>query len=203
MVADQRVEGVILAAGSSFRAGAFKPALPIGGRPMIERCIEGMRDVCGRIIVVGGHKFHQLQLLVRGMEGVECIENVSYRKGMFTSVKRGLGQVRGEKCFILPVDIPLVPRAVYERLLSADAEIVVPSFRGTNGHPLCCSQTVIPRILGEPDESSLRDVVRALGFRAVSVEAEEVLIDVDTPGDYERVQKRSALLLQQPGGEFR
>ena len=194
MRADQGVEGVILAAGSSFRAGAFKPALPIGGRPMIERCIEGMRDVCGRIIVVGGHRFQQLQPLVRGIDGVECIENVSYRRGMFTSVKTGLSQARGRKCFILPVDIPLVPRAVYEKLLAADAEIVVPSFRGKSGHPLCCSQMVIPRILGEPDDSSLRDVVSAIGFRAVPVEAEEILIDVDTPEDYERVRNRSALL---------
>ncbi len=192
MDAGMSVEGVILAAGTSYRAGAFKPALPIGGKPMLERCVEGMRGVCGRIIVVGGHEFERLQGLLVGIGGVECVENPLYRKGMFTSVKAGLANVRGERCFILPVDIPLVPAGVYERLLSVEAEIVVPSFQGKHGHPICCSRSVVPRILQEPDGSSLRDVAREIGVQAVPVDTEEILIDIDTPDDYERVLRRPA-----------
>ncbi len=184
------VEGVILAAGSSFRAGAFKPALPLGGKPMIERCIEGMIDFCGRIIVVGGHEFERLHSLVEGIPKAECVRNPFYQKGMFTSVKAGLSRVRGERCFVLPVDIPLVPRRVYEVLLTVEASVVVPSFRGKNGHPVCCSRAVIPRILQEGDGSSFRDVLQSIGFRTVAVDAEEILVDVDTPAEYERVRKR-------------
>ncbi len=183
-------EGVVLAAGASVRAGAFKPALPIDGKPMIERCIDGMKDICGRIIVVGGHEFEQLQSLVRGIRNAECVRNPDYQKGMFTSVKRGLSRVRAEKCFVIPVDIPLVPARVYEALLAVDAEIVVPSFRNRNGHPVCCSRAVIPRILREPDASSLRDVLQAIGFSTLAVDAEEILLDVDTPDDYQRVVDR-------------
>jgi molybdenum cofactor cytidylyltransferase len=186
----QSVEGVILAAGSSRRAGTFKPALVIGGKPMIIRCIEGMSLICGRIIVVGGFEFAQLRSLVQDIGGVECVENPSYRKGMFTSVKAGLSYVRGGRCFVLPVDIPLVPPRVYEQLFSVDADVVVPSFRGKNGHPVCCSRAVIERILREPDESSFRSVLRDIGVQTVPVDAEEVLIDIDTPGDYEGVQQR-------------
>jgi molybdenum cofactor cytidylyltransferase len=192
MPVERQIEGVILAAGSSLRAGTFKPALSLGGKPMIERCVEGMNGVCRRIIVVGGHEFEHLRSLVEGIGNVECVQNMSYQKGMFTSVKTGLSHVRGERCFVLPADIPLVPRSVYEQLLSADADIVIPSFQGRTGHPVCCSGAIIPRILREPDESSFRDVLRAIGFRTVPVDAEEVLIDVDTPGDYERVQRRFA-----------
>lgn len=192
MDAGLAVEGVILAAGSSSRAGAFKPALPIGGNPMVERAMEGMRGVCSRIIVVGGYQFERLQELVRAIGGVECVENPSYRRGMFTSVKTGLARVRGGRCFILPVDVPLVPAGVYERLLSVEAEIVVPSYQGRHGHPICCSRSVVPRILLEPDESSLRDVVRAIGFQALAVDAEEILIDIDTPDDYEQVLRGPA-----------
>jgi molybdenum cofactor cytidylyltransferase len=191
MPAAELIEGVILAAGSSFRAGAFKPALPVGGKPMVERCIEGMQSVCGRIIVVGGHEFETLHELVRGITGVECVCNSRYQTGMFTSVKLGLSLVRAGRCFVLPVDIPLVPPRVYRALLSLDADVAVPSFQGRNGHPVCCSLAVIPRILREPDESSFRDVLRAIGFRAVPVDAEEILIDIDTPRDYERVRQRS------------
>jgi molybdenum cofactor cytidylyltransferase len=144
------------------------------------------------MIVVGGYEFDLLRSLVERIDNVECIHNTSYQKGMFTSVKIGLSHVRGERFFVLPADIPLVPRRVYEQLLSADADIVIPSFRGRNGHPVCCSRAVIPRILREPDETSFRDALSAIGFRTVPVDAEEILIDIDTPEDYERVQQRIA-----------
>lgn len=190
MHADLSVEGVILAAGTSFRAGAFKPALPVGGKPMIERCIEGMNTFCSRIIVVGGHEFERLRSLVEGIPKAECLYNPSYRQGMFTSVKAGLSHVRGERCFVIPVDIPLVPRQVYESLLAADGDVVVPSFQERNGHPVCCSRAVIPRILREPDGSTFRDVLKSIGFRTVAVDAEEILLDIDTPWDYGEVLRR-------------
>ena len=189
---EKSIEGVILAAGTSFRAGTFKPALLIGGRPMLVRCVEGMVDVCGRIIVVGGDGFEQIRRLVERLEKVECLLNPAYRKGMFTSVKAGLAVARGERCFVLPGDIPLVPGRVYRQLLALDADIVVPAFQGRNGHPICVSKSVIPRILRESDDSSLRHIVRTIGYRTVEVDAEEVLLDVDTPQDYETLRRRFA-----------
>jgi molybdenum cofactor cytidylyltransferase len=91
---------------------------------------------------------------------------------------------------VLPGDVPLVPRRVYEGLLSADADLVVPSFRGKTGHPVCCSASAITRILQEPDESSLRNVLRTIGCSTMPVDAEEILIDIDTPADHARVQGR-------------
>ena len=190
MAGEGRIEGVILAAGASFRAGTFKPALPICGRPMIECCLDGMNGICGRIIVVGGHEFETLHTLVDGIPNVVCVRNLSYRKGMFTSVKEGLSHVRGEKCFVIPADIPLVPRRVYEVLLSVDADLVIPTFQGKNGHPVCCSRAAVSRILEAPDESTFRDVVGSIGFRTVAVDAEEILIDIDTPGEYEEIRRR-------------
>jgi molybdenum cofactor cytidylyltransferase len=192
MPGEKSIEGVILAAGSSSRAGTFKPALLIGGKPMIARCIEGMYDICRRIIVVGGSEFEQLRTLVEGIARIECVENISYQKGMFTSVKVGLSCVHGDRCFVVPADIPLVPPRIYQQLLTFETDVVVPSFEGKNGHPVCFSKAIIPRILRESDESSLRDIIRTIGFRAVEVDAEEVLIDIDTPEDYIMVCRRFA-----------
>jgi molybdenum cofactor cytidylyltransferase len=151
-----------------------------------------MAGICRRIIVVGGYRFAELHSLVENVGGAECIENPSYQKGMFTSVKRGLSCVQGERCFVLPVDIPFVPPRVYERLLSVEADVAIPSFGGKNGHPVCCSRAILGRILREPDGSSFRDVLREIGFRTVPVDAEEILVDIDTPEDREEVQKRFA-----------
>ncbi len=157
---------------------------------MILHCIDGMTAVCDRIVVVGGAEFDRLRLLVRGLPNTECVENRGWRKGMFTSVKVGLSHVRAGKIFILPADIPLVPVDVYRQLLAVDAEVVIPSFHGRNGHPVCISGAVVPRILHEPDNSALCDVLRAIGFKSVEVEADEILCDIDTPQDLKLVRTR-------------
>ena len=192
MASRPHIEGVILAAGLSSRAGTFKPALQIGGRSMIRCSIDGMYDICSRIIVVGGYDFDRLRSMVEGIAKVECIENVLFKKGMFTSVKAGLSQINADRCFILPVDIPLVPPAVYRQLLSVEADVVLPAYRGRNGHPVCLSKSILPRILSQPDDSSLRDALRSIGFRTVDVDAEEILVDIDTPEEYDRVCRRIA-----------
>jgi molybdenum cofactor cytidylyltransferase len=184
------IDAVILAAGTSSRFGAFKPALLIGGKAMISRCIEGMYDVCERIVVVGGNEIERLRTLVRGFDKVECIENASYQNGMFSSVKAGLAEVRGDRCLILPGDIPLVPPVVYRTLLAREADIVIPTFQKKRGHPICVSQSIIPRILAEPDSSSLREVITSMCCETVEVDAEEILVDVDTPEDHERIRER-------------
>lgn len=192
MTYEQSIEAVIVAAGISSRAGAFKPGLPIGGKAMLVRCIEGVYDVCKRIIVVGGYRIEQLRPLVEGFKKAICIENPSYPKGMFTSVKAGLTLVDADRCFLLPGDVPLIPGSVYRALLAIDADIVVPTFQGTNGHPVCLSKNVIPRILQEPDNASLQDVIRIFGYRTLDVDAEEILLDVDTPEDYTMICQRVA-----------
>ena len=183
-------EGVILAAGTSVRAGAFKPGLLLGGKPMLRHCIEGMDEVCRRIIVVGGYEFARIQALAGPDTKVVCVENLAYRNGMFTSVKAGLALVRAERCFVLPGDVPLVPARVYRMLLETEADIVVPVFHGAKGHPVCLSKEVIPRILSEPDDSILREIIRTIGDRSLEVDAEEILLDVDTPEDYDMVCRR-------------
>jgi molybdenum cofactor cytidylyltransferase len=156
---------------------------------MIERSLAGMREVCERIIVVGGFAFEQLQAMLLHVPQVECVENPAYRQGMFTSVKAGLSRVRGTMVFLLPVDTPLVPPGVYRALAAINAPITVPTFQGARGHPVCILASEIPAILIEPDGSSLREFIHRRGFTAMPVETGSVLLDIDTPEDHNRVTR--------------
>jgi CTP:molybdopterin cytidylyltransferase MocA len=42
-----------------------------------------------------------------------------------------------------------------------------------------------------PDSLNLRDFIQGKGFQTVTVESEGVLIDLDTPDDYERILEKS------------
>lgn len=110
------VEGVIIAAGFSSRAGGWKMAFNIGGITVIERCVLGMVQNCSRIFVIGGSRFYLLQELLPKQKYpmVELIFNRNYHQGMFSSVLTGFRQVRESRFYFIPGDYPLVSSYVYE-----------------------------------------------------------------------------------------
>jgi molybdenum cofactor cytidylyltransferase len=184
------VEGIILAAGSSQRAETFKPELLLGEKTLLEQALSGMSNVCSRIIVVGGYKVERVREILKNYSSAEVLENTNWQSGMFSSVKVGVKQVKGERFFLLPADVPLVPESVYCKLLEVQGDIIIPVFGERKGHPVLFQRAVVADILSEPDDSNLRQVIRRRGFVAVSTEHQEVLMDVDTPEDYDGIQKR-------------
>lgn len=184
------VEGIVLAAGSSSRAGSFKMEFPLGDKTLIERSIEGMYNVCSRIVVVGGFRVERVRELLSAYPKVEVIENKTWQSGMFSSVKVGIRHVNAERFFLLPADVPLVPESVYLKLLSRKLDIIVPTFCGRKGHPICLHRSIVGPILCEPDTSNLRHLIQKRGFETISVEHKEILVDVDTPEDIAELDKR-------------
>ena len=182
------VDGVILAAGLSTRSGRFKMMLPLGGKTVLEKSIEGMEAIVLRIYVVVGWQAERIQALLAGYDKVETVLNEQFRAGMFSSVQVGIARVRAPRFFLLPGDCPLVGRAVYVQLLAAAGDIVVPTFGGKTGHPVLFRSQLIPEILAQPEGTTLRDYVYAKGYRAVEVDDQGILIDLDTPEDYEAMR---------------
>ncbi|RKZ18132.1 nucleotidyltransferase family protein, partial [bacterium] len=120
------VEGIILAAGFSRRAGDWKMALPIKGRTVIEMSIMGMYPVVDRIIVVGGYNFKNLLKIIEKYEKALPVYNENFPLGMFTSIQKGVEKVSGDRFFILPGDIVLVRPSTYKYILEQKGDIIVP-----------------------------------------------------------------------------
>ena len=167
--------------------------LPLGDVTVIEKSVQGMYDVVGRVIVVVGWQAERIRSLLTGYDKVECVPNADYRSGMFSSVKTGIAHVRAPRFFLLPGDHPLIGSDVYTRMLTVTGDIVIPTFEGHKGHPVLISSRLTPEIQGYPDSASLRDYIRAKGHAEVQVEHDGVLIDIDRPEDYELVLARYRL----------
>ena len=190
------IEAVVLAAGYSSRAESFKMELDLHGKTVIERCIEGMNDLCSRIIVVGGYKIEKIQEVLGRYAKVEVVLNRRYPEGMFTSVKEGARHVRGDRFFFTPGDYPLISGEVCRRLLAMDGEIVIPVYGGKKGHPVLLSGAIAAELLREDDSYNLRDFIIRKGYQTLAVEDEGILLDLDTPQDYQRILERSRPRMQ-------
>ncbi|TCK97747.1 molybdenum cofactor cytidylyltransferase [Natranaerovirga hydrolytica] len=182
------IEGVILAAGFSSRANAFKMALDFDGRSILQRNIESMYPYCQRMIVVGGYKIDKIKDLTASYNKVEVVFNTDYEKGMFSSVKKGVACVKAEKFFFTPGDYPLITDSILQGLLNAQGQVIIPMFQGRKGHPIMMTKEMIPKILKEPVESNLKVCLQKESITLVEVQEKGILLDVDTMEDYHKAK---------------
>lgn len=182
------VDGVILAAGYSSRANAFKMELKIDEKAILQRCIESLYDECNKIIVVSGYKHEKIEKLVQNYSKVEIIYNEDFHKGMFSSVRKGIRNVTAERFLLTPGDYPLISKEVVKKLLKEKNEIVIPSFNKRGGHPILLSSNLITEILIEPEDSNLKIYLSKKQCSYLNINDEGILLDVDTIEDYNYVK---------------
>lgn len=184
------IEGIILAAGFSSRAGAYKLTLELDGKTVIERCIEGMYDACSRIIVIGGYKVEKLVPILDKYPKIELIYNQDYVAGMFSSVKEGFKHAKGDRIFLTPGDYPLISYDVYKSLLGVPNDIVIPVYKGVQGHPVLLNRRMANLLLSASEYSNLGEFIAANRYKTVEVQSPGILMDIDTREDYLKVQGR-------------
>jgi molybdenum cofactor cytidylyltransferase len=195
---DSAITAIVLAAGLSERMGHFKPLLPLGAERTVQRVVKtfqtaGIKDV----LVVTGHRAAEVRQVVAPL-CVRSVENADYMHGMFTSVLAGIRALPAacRAFFIHPVDIPLVRSQTITRLAmafeSASPAILYPTFDGRRGHPTLISARLAPEILKWPGTNGLRAFLKGRDADSLDlpVAEEGVLLDLDTPEDYRRMQAR-------------
>jgi molybdenum cofactor cytidylyltransferase len=193
------IAALVLAAGMSKRMGAFKPLLPLGGKPMIVHVLETLAAVerITSIAVVTGHEARRLgeALLDRP---VILIHNAAYASGeMLSSVQAGFGALpaKTEAVVLALGDQPAVRAETVRKLIDVWLEtrppLALPVYRGKRGHPLLISTALRAEILALGAGESLKTVVHRHLKEAVQIEVEDAAVaaDVDTPEDYARAQR--------------
>jgi len=192
---------VILAAGHADRMGSNKLVLPLGPVTVVGRVLTTALATCDRVVVVIGlHDVGTRAVVERtaaelgAADRVAVAEGVPYDPGMFISVQAGLRQIAtADVTLIFPGDIPLVSPAtavaVRDAVLYGGSVVAVPESGGRKGHPVAFAARCIPELLAMSDRSTLRHYMElhAADVTLVRVDDSAMLLDVDTPDDYERV----------------
>lgn len=191
------VEGIILAAGYSSRTDSFKLALPIHGKPVIKHVIDSMVSVCHSIYIVTGHWKNEIEMLLEDYSEetfrgrIYFVENKNYHNGMFSSVKIGVSAIQGNTFFLTPGDYPFLTEDIFIKMLKVPGSIIIPSYRGRNGHPVLFKEFNKQLILDESDSSSLKICIQKQHPVHLETDSDAVLIDLDTREDYEMILKRA------------
>jgi molybdenum cofactor cytidylyltransferase len=194
------MEALVLAAGYSSRANAFKMTLPLGQMSVLEQTISKFEGICSRVIVVAGFQAEIIQEEISKIINkraysfqIKFIYNEDFSQGMFSSIQKGCSEVKAETFFITPGDCPLVKRETVQLIAEHNGNVVIPSFNYKGGHPIKLTGEVKLKILETNPESNLRVVLGCCDKTYINVKDHGVLMDVDTPEDYQNAIKAALL----------
>lgn len=188
------VAGAVLAAGRSTRMGQPKALLELAGRPFVARICDVLREAgVGPLMVVVGHVTGPI---VDALDAdVEAVVNRDYDLGMLSSLQTALAAVPEDAAGLLMalVDHPAVRvetvAALLTRHAAGDADIVIPTFAGRQGHPVIWGRRVWPELLAADPATGARPVIRRDPSRVARVPVDDpgIRVDVDRPEDYRRL----------------
>ena len=187
------ISAIVLAAGKSERMGRPKALLPIQGRTFLENILDAIsRTSIEDTIVVLGHHRDQIE---RSVSLPSVVFNPDYERGMITSFQAGIRKLSWETAgaFLFLVDHPLVESTTIESMIMnlAPNRIVLPTFDRRRGHPVLFSSEVLEEILALAPSEGANIVVRKNPDRIIEVpvNAPGILVDIDTPEQFERLRK--------------
>jgi molybdenum cofactor cytidylyltransferase len=187
---------VILAAGSSSRMGSPKQLLDYGGKPLLRHAVDvALASMCRNVMVVLGARANELRPALEGLP-VNILENPRWEEGMGTSIRTGVekAQADGLDGVILALaDQPLVTPEILDRLVRTHIEtgqpIIAAQYAGTVGVPVFFSREFFPNLLALKPGQGCKGVILAHAGNAIHLDCPEAEMDIDTPQDYDRVQR--------------
>jgi molybdenum cofactor cytidylyltransferase len=188
------IVAVVLAAGKSTRMGKPKQLLPVHGRPMLGEVLEVLRKtkVDGVVVVMGGHE-GEVRRKVR-FRKEKVVSNPDYADGMSSSLKAGLAaavRAGADAVMVVLADQPKLRPETVDQLvdahLNSEALIVAPVYRGVRGNPVIFDKTLFPQMMKIDGDVGAKAVLEGNRRSMLLVESEDrgVIVDIDTPADYE------------------
>jgi len=174
--------------------GTNKLSLPWGKKTVLEHCLRVLlRSPVDEVWVVLNRQTLGLGQRLRGPR-VKLVHNPRYRKGMSTSIRKGIQAMdqKSRAVLIALGDQPLLKASTVNALIRAYVEkkgaIIVPVFRGKRGHPVLFDRRYEKELLKLKKDVGARSLIERhrKDVYEVHSKSEGVVIDVDTWKEYRR-----------------
>jgi molybdenum cofactor cytidylyltransferase len=194
---DERVAGVVLAAGLSTRMGRNKMLLQLGGRSLVRRAVEtALAAQLDPVLTVVGHERERVEAELQGLRCIP-VPNPEYAEGMNTSLRAGIRALPPEAsgAVVLLGDMPLVGsamlRALVETFRRARSPLIISTYDGIVAPPILYGRALFDELRALAAEACGKGIVHAHRAEAIELSwPKEALTDLDAPEDLARVRAR-------------
>jgi molybdenum cofactor cytidylyltransferase len=194
-----RVAGIVLAAGASRRMGRNKMLLELEGESLVRRAARrALAAGLSPVVVVLGHEADRARAALADL-GVEIALNPDFAgptSGSLHAALDLLGEDVGAAVVLLGDMVHVSEAALAElmrRARSSDAPLVVSRYGDVTAPPLLFRRALFGELLAWTGEGCGKAVVQAHKREALYVDRPAgVLVDVDTPEDFQAAQNSSS-----------
>lgn len=197
------ITALILAAGRGSRMGGGKLLLPLRGTPVLRHVVDSVAAMAARprIFVVTGHESEPVRGALESVPGITFVDNPHWERGQSTSLRAGIDAISEQaetSVMVLLGDQPLVRTDTLERLAEAHSarlpSATAPEYQGRRGNPVILSPCLLPEIRRLEGDTGARGILARLGDQLLMLPVDDpgVVMDIDTPDDYERASDTHA-----------
>jgi molybdenum cofactor cytidylyltransferase len=197
----RRLFAVIPAAGRSRRMGRPKLLLPLGTTTIIGRLLETLTAAEIEAFVLVRPDDEALRAEAAGC-GAVVVQPDDPPAEMRISVEhllRAIDEQRNPRSddgwLLIPGDHPLLSPATLQKLtaiwMKSPTQIVLPTFNARRGHPTLFPWSLAAAVQELPADVGINHLVRRHPqmVSEVTVDDPTVVLDIDTPADYEHAQR--------------
>jgi molybdenum cofactor cytidylyltransferase len=207
--AHEKVAGIILAAGESKRYGQPKQLLDYHGKPFVRIVAEkALAAGLNPVVVVTGANAERVEAAIHDLP-VKIVRNENWPEGQSTSIRAGIQNLTSPKsdgfggswdgvggCIFLLIDQPQVTEEVMRALIERHAQtldpVVAPYIFDKRANPVLLDRVTFDELMKLSGDVGGRGIFSKFSPRYVNWYDPRLLLDVDTPEDYERLISESS-----------
>lgn len=185
--------GYVLAGGRSSRMGSDKALLALGGKPLLQRVADAVREAVGAVVIVGDAARHS-------RFGAPVIADEFPGAGPLAGIHVALKHSTNDWNLIVACDMPGLTAATLHglariRALFPAADAVLP-VAGGREQPLCAiyRRRLLPTIESALEHGNLK-IMRVLeGARLARIDFpnQEAFRNINTPEEWRELQERAS-----------
>jgi molybdenum cofactor cytidylyltransferase len=196
----EKTAGIILAAGESTRFGMPKQLLEWHGKPFVRHIVEtAFRASLSPVIVVSGSHAPEIESVLTGLP-VTILHNPDYKQGQSTSIKTGINSLAkniGSAVFLL-ADQPQIPEEVIQSLIESHTRELPPILaplvlEERRANPVLFDRVTFADLMLLTGDSGGRSIFSKYKVEYIPWHDDRLLLDVDTPEDYQRLVEDETL----------
>ncbi|MFI3241729.1 MAG: nucleotidyltransferase family protein [Alphaproteobacteria bacterium] len=196
------IGGIILAAGTSIRAGTNKLFAEIKGEPVLLKSVKTAIEAgISPIFVILGHREEESKEILKDLD-VNIMINSEYRSGIKSSIELGIKSLPNfcQGAFIIPADQPYLTKEHFSKMIKAfdlkkEKQLIISGHNGIKYNPVLWSKSLFEYADIVPENSQTRAFFLSHSDYTTIINAEEekTLKDITHPADIKDLEKENLL----------